>query len=530
MRGAKTDMGRSPYSTVAVVDYDNTYEKPAPSDEIERRLVAILAADVEGYSRLMGADEQGTLELLKKCRRVTDSLIDQHHGHFVGSAGDSILVEFASARAAVDCAFEIQQELWVINADLPRNRRMQFRIGVNLGDIIVEGSEIYGHGVNIAARLEGLAEGGGITVSGNVYELVKDQVDFIFDNIGPQYFKNIPEPLPVYRMRMSEDDRPYYGWFRPMTRVAMSSAALGMFALLFVQLAGAWVWLTYFGDGKLDIETAASEPARPDLNDAQIQRLQIAAIPGKLNPGVIFQQCVDCPAMVVLPASEFVMGSPGQEKGRHPTEIEGPRHKVAIAKPFATAQFEITFKEWDACVAAGGCKHNPQDRGWGRGNRPVIYVSWFDAQQYLQWLSDLTGQDYRLLSEAEWEFAARGGTDTRFWWGDKVGVDKAICLGCGERFNGSQTASAGSFAQNPYGLYDVHGNVFEWVQDCWNGSYAGAPTDGSAWLSGDCSMRVLRGGSWGRESQDMRSGRRIKDPPSLRSGKRGFRVAMSLPE
>ena len=156
-------------------------------------------------------------------------------------------------------------------------------------------------------------------------------------------------------------------------------------------------------------------------------------------------------------------------------------------------------------------------------------MSWFDIQQYLQWLSNLSGQEYRLLSEAEWEYAARAGSKTRYWWGDKIGDNNAVCLGCGERFAGSITAPAGSFHQNPFGLYDVHGNVYEWVQDCWNGSYAGAPTNGTAWLNGNCSQRVLRGGSWGKEPKNLRSARRVKDPPSLRSGKRGFRVAMTLP-
>ena len=492
----------------------------------ERRLAAILAADVEGYSRLMGIDESTTLETLHKCRKVIDDLIAVHHGHFVGSAGDSVLAEFASAVDAVTCAFEIQRELWVVNTDLPKNRRMQFRIGVNLGDIIFDDTDIFGDGVNVAARLEGLAEGGGITVSRSVYDQVKNKVDYTFDDIGTHTVKNIAEPVSVYRIRTSPDDRPLHR-ISPGLKATLTGAFLGVLGLLILEAAGIWTWQTYYG-GPKDL-TAASMKRLPSLTIPQKERLQTQPLPKRLAPGITFQQCADCPAMVVVPAGSFVMGSPDTESERHPRDIEGPQHEVTISKPFAVGQFEITFREWDACVAAGGCDQNPQDRGWGRGNRPIIYVSWFDIQQYLQWLSNLTGQEYRLQSEAEWEYAARAGSKTRYWWGEKIGEENAVCLGCGERFSDSITAPAGSFRQNPFGLYDVHGNVYEWVQDCWNGSYAGAPTSGAAWLNGNCTLRVLRGGSWGKEPKNLRSARRINDPPSLRSGKRGFRVAMTLP-
>ncbi len=519
-------MSEEPVTTGKVVSYRNETGRAVRAEEVERRLAAVLAADVEGYSRLMGADEKATLETLQECRRVIDGLIEQYNGHFVGSAGDSVLAEFASAIDAVKCAYDIQRKLWAINTDLPINRRMMFRIGINVGDIIIEGRDIHGDGVNIASRLEGLADGGGIAVSGSVYEQIKNKVDYVFDDIGAQSVKNIADPVPVYRIRMTPDDRPHRR-INPQTRAMLTGMFLGVLVLLVIEGAGVWAWLNLFRGE--EIITAASEKRSPKLTTAQRERLTIAPLPKKLAPGTTFQQCADCPAMVVVPAGNFIMGSPDTEKGRHPTEIEGPQHEVMIAKPFAVGQFEITFREWDSCLSAGGCTQNPQDRGWGRGNRPVLYVSWFDAQQYLQWLGNLSGQEYRLLSEAEWEYVARAGSKTSFWWGDEVGVDKAICMGCGENYDGSMTTPTGSFEQNPFGLYDVHGNVFEWVQDCWNGTYAGAPADGSAWVSGDCSLRVLRGGSWGKPPESMRSARRINDQPSLRSGKRGFRVAMTLP-
>ena len=209
--------------------------------------------------------------------------------------------------------------------------------------------------------------------------------------------------------------------------------------------------------------------------------------------GETFRECPSCPEMVVVPAGSFMMGSPSHEDGRD--DDEGPVHRVTIAEPFAVGVREVTFAEWNACASSGGCGgYRPDDEGWGRGNRPVINVSWKDAQAYVDWLSRKTGAEYRLLSEAEWEYAARAGTTTRYHWGDGVGRNRANCDTCGDSWG--VTAPVGSFAANGWGLHDVHGNVWEWVEDCWNGDYTGAPSDGSAWESGNCDARVLRGGSW----------------------------------
>ena len=244
------------------------------------------------------------------------------------------------------------------------------------------------------------------------------------------------------------------------------------------------------------------------------------------EPGYKFRDCPGCPEMVVVPAGSFMMGSP--EAGRY--DDEGPVHRVTIARPFAVGVYEVTFGEWDACVAGGGCGgHRLDDWGWGRGRRPVIYVSWEDAQAYVRWLSGKTGKAYRLLSESEWEYVARAGTTTRYWWGDGIGRNRANCDGCGSRWDGKKTAPVGSFSANGFGLHDVHGNVWEWVEDCWNDSYHGAPTDGSAWTSRIfCIGRVLRGGSWGVSPRYLRSANRYWDPSGLRSYNAGFRVARTL--
>ena len=257
---------------------------------------------------------------------------------------------------------------------------MHFRIGVNLGDIITDGTDIFGDGVNIAARLEGLAEGGGVTVSGSVYDQIKSKTDYVFDDIGLQSVKNIAAPVQVYRVRISPDDVPYRPT-SPRISSMIVGAAYGILALLTLEFAGGWIWQSYFKDfGEFQ---AASASRKVQLTAAELRRLEVVPLPNKLVPGTTFQQCADCPSMVVVPAGTYIMGSPDDEVGRHATEIEGPQHQVKIARPFVVGQFEITFREWDACVAAGGCKHKPQDRGWGRGNRPVIYVNWFDTQQYV---------------------------------------------------------------------------------------------------------------------------------------------------
>ena len=198
------------------------------------------------------------------------------------------------------------------------------------------------------------------------------------------------------------------------------------------------------------------------------------------QPGVIFRDCDQCPQMVVVPAGRFRMGD---VSGAGASD-EKPVHDVILAAPFAVGKYEVTFAEWDACVAAGGCKHRPEDEGWGRGSRPVIDVSWEDTQQYVGWLSRETGKPYRLLSEAEWEYVARAGTTTKYPWGDDIGTNRANCAGCGSQWDNKMTAPVESFEANAFGLFDTAGNVWEWVEDCWNGSYRGAPNDGSAWTSG----------------------------------------------
>ncbi len=240
------------------------------------------------------------------------------------------------------------------------------------------------------------------------------------------------------------------------------------------------------------------------------------------------------PEMVVVPAGSYTMGSPANEPQRYDNETQV---KVTIPAPFAVGRFAVTFAEWDACVADGGCGgYKPGDERWGRGKHPVINVNWDDAQAYVAWLSQKTGHAYRLLSEAEWEYAARAGTTTPFWWGTAIMPAQANYDGSVDPYAGGgskgeyrqRTVPVDSFQANPWGLYNVHGNVWEWSEDWWNDSNSGNPGDGTARLSGDGSRRVLRGGSWFNLPLNLRSAYRIRFTTDYRFNLHGFRVGRTL--
>ena len=237
-----------------------------------------------------------------------------------------------------------------------------------------------------------------------------------------------------------------------------------------------------------------------------------------------FRDCPECPELVAIPAGSFSMGSQTGDAD------ELPVREITITRPLAVGRFEVTFAEWDACFTAGGCKRMPNDYGWGRGRRPVVDVAWSDAsREYLSWLSKRTGKTYRFLSEAEWEYAARAGSKTSYSWGDKIGDGKANCDGCGAPWDGDKTAPVGTFQPNAFGLYDMHGNVWEWTADCYRKDLAKTPAGGKAVSLQDCELRAIRGGSW------------LSEPPALRAANRdrlhgrsryslaiGFRVARPL--
>ena len=260
-----------------------------------------------------------------------------------------------------------------------------------------------------------------------------------------------------------------------------------------------------------------------------------------LEPADEFKDCDVCPLMVVIPAGDFIMGSPDNESER--SDNEGPRHNVTIQSPFAIGKFEITFEEWEACVDAGGCDgYRPSDNDLGRERRAAFNVSWIHAKSYVTWLARYTGEPYRLLSEAEWEYAARAGTTTARYWGNSSDeacrFANAADLTTNDAFPDFEAANcrdgsifaevSGSFAPNAFELHDMLGNVFEAVEDCWNDSYDGAPQDGSAWKKGDCSTHIVRGGSWGSKPSSARSAYRGSAVADSKSFVAGFRVAKDI--
>jgi formylglycine-generating enzyme required for sulfatase activity len=246
-----------------------------------------------------------------------------------------------------------------------------------------------------------------------------------------------------------------------------------------------------------------------------------APVAGPAGSVATIKDCDVCPVMVALSPRPFMMGNNSSDPS------ERPAHKVALHTPFAIGKYEVTVGQWNQCVRASVCPAMPSLSNVP-DNLPMRDVSWDEAQLYLKWLGTVSGKPYRLPTEAEWEYAARGGTTTRYWWGHEMKGGNSSCEGCGEPWNAERPPPVGSFPANPFGLNDMNGSVWEWVQDCWHSTYKGAPADGSAWVDGNCQARVIRGGSWRENGSYMLSTTRFKYDASVRQSQNGFRVARSL--
>jgi formylglycine-generating enzyme required for sulfatase activity len=268
---------------------------------------------------------------------------------------------------------------------------------------------------------------------------------------------------------------------------------------------------------------AASKPAKPA--PPQPEAKKPATSPPEKSSGAStasgneVKDCPTCPVLIPLQPGTFTMGSNADDPS------EKPAHRVTIAEPFAIGKYEITVEQWDACVEANVCQRvTTETRG---KTTPVRDVSWDDALHYVKWLSQTTGKSYRLPIEVEWEYAARGGTSTRYWWGEQMRPGKADCKDCGPPWNAEGPAPVGSFAANPFGIYDVNGSVWEWVSDCWHNNYKNAPTNSRTWDEPNCRVRVIRGGSWREGGSYMLSSTRFKYDASVRHSQNGFRVVRS---
>jgi formylglycine-generating enzyme required for sulfatase activity len=304
---------------------------------------------------------------------------------------------------------------------------------------------------------------------------------------------------------------------------------VGAFSLLLIALFS-WPMLQQYLNTQTPGVGASVAPSDggnlPDTSQRQSSAANGGAEPAQTSSARVsgeFDDCGGagwCPTMVVIPGGNFLMG---RREGEWGLESGLPQHSVTIRR-FAVGKFEVTFDQWEACANRGGCTTNrvPGDTGFGRGNHPVINVSWRDAQEYVRWLNFQTNQNYRLLTEAEWEYAARAGTTTLYYTGENIDVSQA-------RFNNQSSAPVGSYPPNPFGLYDMAGNVAEWVEDCASESYIGAPSDGSAVVTGRCYIRRLRGGSWSDTNRGaLLASFRNADSPDTSGASYGFRVARAL--
>ena len=538
-----------------------------------RRLAAILAADIAGYSRLMGADEEGTLARMKRIRReVIEPTLQEHYGRLVKNTGDGFLAIFDSPLEAVRCAIVIQQSVAARNTSLPRPQWIQYRIGVNLGDVIVDPDDIYGEGVNIAARLETIAEPGGVNISGGVYEQIKNKLVCGYQSLGDEKLKNITDPVRIYRVlpdpsAVSRATRRGLRWTSFAPAVLLAFIGAGLYAYTFDLYPGGRsgaplpaaaaiqdgapipesglpgqmaataprpalppaspATIPGLPPAPAPVETPVSVPAQPaSPASASPQPAPPSAAPSQVavvapppsrppEPGTAFRDCAGCPEMVRLAGGSFRMGSDEDPS-------EKPVRTVRV-EPFALGRYPVTVGEWNRCVAAKACAVAAP----GEDSAPVRNVSWTDAQQYVAWLKQTTGQEYRLPTEAEWEYAARGGTASRYWWGERVVAKMANCRGCTEPYDPRQPVNVGSFPPNPFGLHDLTGGVAQWVADCWHPDYQGAASDGSARTAPNCREHVLRGGSWRNDASYARSASRTYYDTGIRYPAHGFRVARS---
>jgi formylglycine-generating enzyme required for sulfatase activity len=268
------------------------------------------------------------------------------------------------------------------------------------------------------------------------------------------------------------------------------------------------------------VETARPAPSPAPAAPA-VPATPAPSVAAKAASGGEIKDCPSCPILIPLSAGTFAMGSNSDDPA------EKPPHRVAIGQPFAIGKYEVTVEQWNACADAGACTRIAID-GNPPNNAPMRNVSWDDAQVYVKWLSKVGGKAYRLPTEAEWEYAARGGTSTVYWWGDQMKKGNADCKDCGDPWSTDGPVAVGSFAANPYGLFDMNGSVWEWVADCWHSSYKSAPADGRVWDDPACSVRVIRGGSWREGAPYMQSATRFKYSASVRQSQNGFRVARDM--
>src|SRR5712671_6125751 len=530
-------------------DFKSGKSGKPPRETSPRRLAAIIAGDIAGYSRLMEIDEEGTHGRVKRIERsLIEPSIAEHHGRLVKTTGDGFIAIFDSPVEAVRCGIVIQQNMVGRNTSLPKHHWIEYRIGVNLGDVIIEVDDVYGDGVNIASRLESIADPGQVYISGGIYEQIKHKLVCGYESLGDRKIKNITDPVRVYRVL--PDPAAFH-----KTRKRRENVLIFLLSLTLLVIAGGALWyLLQQPRGKVGnqasapVSPPAEMPSAPSLPAPAVKPAapqpqpapSVAQVPQHAAPqpsptpsaAPATQQAAQQPASRATPATppasavrepemntirggSFTMGS-------NDDVTERPTHQVTI-KPFAISKYPISVRDWNECAAAKACAFVAT----GRDDAPVTNVSWSDAKQFVAWLAGATRKAYRLPSEAEWEYAARGGTQTKYWWGDQFQPGMANCKNCNDIAAAEQPIKVGSFKPNPFGLYDMGGSVDQWVEDCWHKNYQGAPADGSAWVEGECASHVIRSGSWRNDARYVRPSNRDGYDTNVRYPTHGFRVALS---
>jgi len=522
-----------------------------PREARPRRLAAIVAGDISGYSRLMQLDEEGTHARVKRIERdLIEPSIAEHHGKLVKTTGDGFIAIFDSPVEAVRFGIVIQQNMVGRNASLPKHHWIEFRIGINLGDVIIEADDIYGDGVNIASRLEGIANPGQVYISSGIFEQVKNKLVCGYESLGDRKVKNITEPVRVYRVLA--DPAAFYE-----RRKRRESILIFLLSLTLLVIASGALWYVlmqpYGKPGKqasapashpVEIPNVPPSPAptvkqaaplpppspaiapptpqaapqtqtAPSVNPAVKQATPQPQSAPSAAPVAEPAPAIREPAMNPIRGGNFIMGS-------NDDVTEKPTHQVSV-KPFAIGKYPTTVREWNECAAAKACGFVAT----GKDDAPVTNVSWSDAKQFVTWLAGATRKAYRLPSEAEWEYAARGGTQSKYWWGDQFEPGNANCKNCTDIAATEQPIKVGTFKPNPFGLYEMGGGVDQWVEDCWHKNYQGAPADGSPWVESECPSHVIRSGSWKNDARYVRPSNRDSYDTNVRYPTHGFRVALS---
>jgi formylglycine-generating enzyme required for sulfatase activity len=464
------------------------------------RLASIVAIDIVGFSTMSERDQRNAARKVEGLRQRVQQVAGAHNGRLFNTAGDGFMLEFASAGAALAAIQDI--------LDKRARGEPPIRVGAHVGDVVVTATEdLLGHGVNVAARLQELAEPGTALVSSEFRSMARSSPTAAFQSKGQKPLDNIEQRVQTFEI-LSKRQR----FVRSTRRVGSMTAAAAALAAAAYFSPAAWRLYQDF--------QAAPEAAPTPANPAEPMLRPASANINTYTAGHTFRDCAQCPEMVVLSGGLFVMGSPEGEAGRG--RDEGPLREVSIA-PFAIGRYEITFAQWDACLAGGGCNgYSPADGGWGRGDKPVTSVSWDDAQAYLDWLNlQAGGLRYRLASEAEWEFAARAGVSEAYAFGSRVTATQAT-------FGARRTTAVGAHEANAFSLFDMHGNVGEWVEDCHAPNYDLAPVDGAAVHDANCARRVFRGGGFADQPAVLRAAARRSGAATTRSQAVGFRVARTL--